>query len=175
MNYITKSDINQFGSYVDRKDNFDDDKEIDVAINFLSQVYENDPSVTFKSKPFGKYDVDLGVYWNDKLVISVDVERWSAWTDEWPNYYSHVSFLGRKEKFLRNGMDFLMMYFNFDLTKLILIDKQTILKYPTIDRHTKSKIDRIKKVSFDDARLYGSNLTQREKSLFKQHRHCKLK
>ena len=175
MTYITKSDINQFGSYTDRKDHFDDDREVEVMINFLTEVYENDPSVRIKSKPLGTYDVDLGVYWKNKLIVGVDVERWSAWTNDWPSFYSHVSFLGRKEKFIRNGMDFIMAYFNYDLSKVILLDKQAILKYPTIDRHTKGKVDRIKKISFDDAKLYGSNLTDREKSLFKKHHECILK
>jgi hypothetical protein len=175
MNYITKSDINQFGSYTDRKNNFDDDQEINVMINFLKGVYENDPSITYKPKPDGDYGVDLGVYWGSKLATTVDVERWSAWNDDWPAFYKHVSFLGRKEKFLKKGVGFLMAYFNFDLTKVIVVDKQTILQYPTIDRHTKGKIDRIKKIDFDGARLYGSNLTEREKSLFKKHYYCELK
>jgi hypothetical protein len=68
-----------------------------------------------------------------------------------------------------------MAYFNYDLSKVILLDKQAILKYPTIDRHTKGKVDRIKKIPFDAAKLYGSNLTDREKSLFKKHRDCILK
>jgi len=175
MIYIDKSDIKQFGSYSDRKNNFDDNQEVNVMINFLTEMYENDSTVHIKTKPLGIYDIDIGVYWKDKLVVGVDVERWSVWNTDWPNFYSHVSFLGRKEKFIRKNMDFIMAYFNYDLSKVILLDKQSILKYPTVDRHTKGKVDRIKKISFDDAKLYGSNLTDREKSLFKKHRECILK
>lgn len=173
MNYITKQDINKFGSYSDRKNNFDDDQDVSVMVEFLSTMYR-DKNISFKEKPFGIYDVDLGVYIDDKLSITVDVERWSAWTDDWPSYYRHVSFLGRKEKFLNRSTNFLMAYLNFDRTKVLCVDKKSIMKYPTIERHTKGKLDLIKQVGFHEARLYGPNLTDREKTLFKYYC-CELK
>lgn len=174
MNYVTKEDIKKFGSYSDRNDHFDDELDIDTFIAFLKTIYiEGD--VSFKKKPFGDYGVDLGVYVKDKLSFTVDVERWSAWKDEWPNFYSHVSFLGRKEKFLKGKENFVMVYFNYNHTKFICVDKKDIVKYPTIDRHTKGKLDKIKKISFDDARLYGSELTEREKNLFKNHKVREIK
>lgn len=174
MTYITKKDINKFGSYEDRNDSFDDDLDVDTFIDFLSTIYKDD-SVEFRKKPFGIYGVDLGVYTNGKLSFTVDVERWSAWKQEWPKFYSHVSFLGRKEKFLERKENFVMVFFNYDLTKFICVDKKDIVKYPTIDRHTQGKLDRIRKISFDDARLYGSELTEREKFLFKNHKVREIK
>lgn len=175
MNYITKSDIHKFGSYKDRKNAFDDGKDVKTIINFLKSISDNNSSLTYKEKPFGDYDVDLGVYHYNKLVVTVDVERWSSWNEEWPKYYRCVSFLGRKEKFLKRSSDFLMAYFNFDLSKVLLLDKKSILKYPTIERHTKGKLDLVKEVSFDEAKLYGSNITEREKTLFKHHHDFILK
>jgi len=174
MTYITKNDIKEFGSYEDRSDSFDDDREVDTFIKFLSTVHKDD-DVKFKKKPFGIYGVDLGVFIDGQLSYTVDVERWSAWKDDWPKFYSHVSFLGRKEKFLNRKENFAMVFFNYDLTKFICIDKKSIIKYPTIDRHTQGKLDRIKQISFDDARLYGPNLTEREKTLFKNHKVREIK
>jgi len=68
-----------------------------------------------------------------------------------------------------------MVYFNYDHTKFICVDRKDIVKYPTIDRHTKGKLDRIKKLPFDVGRLYGSNLTEREKTLFKNHKVREIK
>jgi len=172
MNRITKQDINKFGSYNDRTNNFDDDADVNAFIDFLKLVYED---AEFRPKPFGPYDVDLGVYIDDKLILIIDVERWSAWKDTWPSYYSHVSFLGRKEKFLNKPYQFCMVYFNFDRTKFICINKEDIVKYPTVDRNVKGKMDRVKKLSFDVARLYGSHLTNIERGLFKNHFIRKIK
>ena len=72
MTYITKKDINKFGSYEDRNDSFDDDLDVDTFIDFLSTIYKDD-SVEFRKKPFGIYGVDLGVYTNGKLSFTVDV------------------------------------------------------------------------------------------------------
>jgi len=174
MTYITNEDINKFGSYKDRNNHFDDELDIDVFIAFLKTVYI-DGNVEYKKKPFGDYGVDLGVYIDGKLFFTVDVERWSAWKNEWPNFYSHISFLGRKEKFLKRKENFVMVYFNYDHTKFICVDRKDIVKYPTIDRHTKGKLDRIKKLPFDVGRLYGSNLTEREKTLFKNHKVREIK
>jgi len=173
MEYITNSDINKFGSYSDRKNHFDDDQDVTIMINFLTKMYKNQ-NVSFIEKPFGIYDVDLGVYIDGTLTVTVDVERWSAWTNDWPSYYKHVSFLGRKEKFLQRPTNFLMSYFNFDRTKVLCVDKKSIMKYPTIERHTKGKLEGIKQVGFHEARLYGQGLTDREKTLFKYYC-CELK
>ena len=126
MTYITKEDINKFGSYKDRKDHFDDELDVDAFIAFLMTIYI-DGNVEYRKKPFGEYGVDLGVYINGKLSFTVDVERWSAWKDEWPHFYSHVSFLGRKEKFLKRKENFVMVNFNYDRTKFICIDKKDIV------------------------------------------------
>ena len=174
MTYITKEDINKFGSYTDRRNHFDDELDVDAFIAFLKTIYI-DGNVEYRKKPFGEYGVDLGVYVNGKLSFTVDVERWSAWENEWPHFYSHVSFLGRKEKFLKRKENFVMVNFNYNRTKFICIDKKDIVKYPTIDRHTKGKLDKVRKISFDDARLYGLELTEREKSLFKNHKVREIK
>jgi len=68
-----------------------------------------------------------------------------------------------------------MVYFNNTRDKFICVDKKDILKYPTVNRNVKGKLDRVKIVSFDDARLYGADLTEREKTLFKNHCVCEFK
>lgn len=174
MTYVTKSDIKQFGTFSDRKNSFDDDADVETFIKFLRIAYD-DQNAEFVSKPFGKYNVDIAVYVDDVLKLTVDVERWKSWSSDWPPYYSHVSFLGRKEKFLTRKENFCMVYFNNDRSKFICVDKKDILKYPTVSRNVKGKLDRVKIIPFDDARLYGANLTDREKTLFKNHRVCEFK
>jgi len=174
MTFINKTDIKKFGTFTDRKNSFDDDLDIETFIKFLKIAYD-DQNAEFVSKPFGIYNVDIGVYVDGKLKLTVDVERWKSWDSEWPSYYSHVSFLGRKEKFLTRKENFCMVYFNNTRDKFICVDKKDILKYPTVNRNVKGKLDRVKIVSFDDARLYGADLTEREKTLFKKHCVCEFK
>ena len=171
--WIDRKDINQFGSYEDRKDSYDDDKDVDAFISFLKLVYSEE--YTFKPKPFGPYGVDLGVYKNNKFVLAVDIERWSKWNEDWPSNYRYVSFLSRKLKFVHKHKNFVMVFFNYNRTKFICVNRDDIMKYPSGGRYTQGKMDSVIKIPFDDARIYGHELTEREKFLFKNHKVCEIK
>ena len=58
--YITKEDKNSFGNFSDRKNNYDDDLEISKFIEFAKNFYNEE--YQFRAKPFGDYDVDIGIY-----------------------------------------------------------------------------------------------------------------
>lgn len=164
MNNITSSDIRKFGSYFDRLNSFDDKKEILITSNFLKNRCDSLDKV--KEKPFGLYGVDLGVFDSlDNLKFVVDVERWSQWKEDWPINYRYISFLQRKEKFLKN-FKFVMIIFNFDLTKFIRIKKEDIIKFPPIKRHTQGKYDFVRKIPFEYGKMYGTGFGEREKSIF---------
>lgn len=164
MNNITSSDIKKFGSYDDRLDSFDDEKEILVASNFLKNKCDYLDKI--KKKPFGPYGVDLGVFNSkDNLKFVVDVERWSKWEDDWPSNYRYISFLQRKEKFLKD-VEFVMMIFNYDLTKFVRIKKEDIVKFSPTQRFTQGKYDTIRKIPFEYGKMYGTGFGEREKSIF---------
>jgi hypothetical protein len=167
--YITKKDINSLGVFSDRKDNFDDDMEISAFIKFAKKFYKENYEI--RSKPFGDYNVDIGIYRDNVLISTVDVERWRHWDEDWPNNYRYISFLGRKEKFLKRPEDFAMVYFNKSLDKLLVSTKKDIIKYPTQEKYFSrlKKSDLIRQIPFDCGRLYGKNLTDMEKQIFKNH------
>ena len=48
-------------------------------------------------------------------------------------------------------------------------------KYPSGGRYTQGKMDSVIKIPFDDTRIYGSELTEREKFLFKNHKVREIK
>jgi len=81
MTFINKTDIKKFGTFTDRKNSFDDDLDIETFIKFLKIAYD-DQNAEFVSKPFGIYSVDIGVYVDGKLKLTVDVERWKSWDSE---------------------------------------------------------------------------------------------
>ena len=170
MNYITKEDKNSFGVFSDRQNSFDDENEVAKFITFVKKFY-NSSEYKFKSKPFGKYGVDVGIYKNEELISTVDVERWREWKSDWPPQYKYISFLGRKEKFLKLPVDFSMVYFNQSLNKILVVSKKDIIKYPTQKKFFQrfQKYDLIRQIPFDCGRLYGLNLTENEKNKFKNH------
>ena len=164
MNLIDSQDIKKFGSYEDRENCFDDKKEILVTCNFLKGKCDSYHKV--KEKPFGIYGVDLGVFDSqNKLKFAVDVERWSLWKEDWPENYKYLSFLNRKEKFL-NHDNFVMIYFNYNLTKFVRIKKSDILKFSPVKRYTQGKYDFIRKIPFECGKMYGTGFGEREKSIF---------
>ena len=169
ISYITKEDKNSFGMFSDRKNNYDDDMEISKFIKFAKSFYEE--STKFFIKPFGDYGVDVGISKDGTIVSTVDVERWSIWDADWPPQYKYISFLGRKEKFLKRKQDFAMIYFNKSLDKLLVVTKKDIVKYPTQEKYFSrfKKYDLIRQIPFDCGRLYGKNLTDTEKQIFKNH------
>ena len=85
----------------------------------------------------------------------------------------YLSFLSRKEKFLKYD-NFVMIFFNYDLSKFVRIKKSDILKFPSVKRYTKGKYDLIRKIPFECGKMYGKGFGEREKSIFK-HEVCYLK
>ena len=172
MNFINSKDIKKFGSYGDRENCFDDKRELRITSNFLRLRCDSYDKII--EKPFGEYGVDIGVFdFENKLKFVVDVERWSVWKDDWPENYKYLSFLSRKEKFLKYD-NFVMIFFNYDLSKFVRIKKSDILKFPSVKRYTKGKYDLIRKIPFECGKMYGKGFCEREKSIFK-HEVCYLK
>ena len=64
-----------------------------------------------------------------------------------------------------------MVYFNNSLNKILTVTKKDILKYPTEKKFFArfNKYDLIRQIPFDFGRLYGKNLTDKEKQLFKNY------
>jgi hypothetical protein len=114
--------------------------------------------------------VDLSLQ-NEKNenVLTIDIERWSQWVDEWPDYYKHIHFLGRKEKFIQPDIPFFMGYMNYHRTKVLMISKEDIQKYPTIDKYFRRKqtTDRLKELPMSEGYVFGENITEKERRLFK--------
>ena len=109
------------------------------------------------------------------FLLAVDIERWSKWNEDWPSNYRYVSFLSRKLKFVHKHKSFVMVFFNYDRTKFICVNRDDIIKYPSGGRYTQGKMDSVIKIPFDDTRIYGSELTEREKFLFKNHKVREIK
>ena len=168
--FINSNDINLFGGqFKNRNNSYDDKNEVSKFIKFAETCNDN---YFFRPKPFGKYGVDVGMYTKEnELIAIVDIERWRAWNEEWPNYYRYLSFVERKEKYLRHKQDFALAVFNASLTKLVMVTKENILLYPPVAKYFKNhgKYDYVRQIPFEFGKLYGANLTDKEKRLFKNH------
>ena len=176
---VTKAHKAAWGSYTDRKNSYDDDADINAFIQlcknnsnlhqYLSSFMPKQKMV-FKPKKDGMYGVDLSITTKDgKVCATIDIERWSQWNEDWPSYYRHIHFLGRKEKFLNQyNTPFFMAFMNYSRTKVLMISEQDIRKYPTIDKYFKHKkvTDRVKELPMSEGHVYGEGITNREKSLF---------
>jgi hypothetical protein len=105
-------------------------------------------------------------------VATIDIERWSAWQDNWPAYYKHIHFLGRKEKFLnQHAVPFFMAFLNFQRNKVLMIEETDIRKQPTIDKFFKYKgvTDRVREIPMTEGHLFGHSITDTERGLFQCH------
>ena len=176
---ITKAHKTAWGSYGDRKNSFDDDEDIK---RFIGMIHRNESlksylktflpkgTFSFKPKPHGQYGVDLGLFSEHGTpVATIDIERWSAWNEDWPSYYKHIHFLGRKEKFLnQHDAPFFMAFMNFSRTKVLMISQDDIIKHPTIDKFFKHKgvTDRVRELKMSEGYLFGEHITDREEGLF---------
>ena len=180
MKTIAKDTIKNYGSFSDREDSFDDNKESKIFIKFLQKKYGEKFDII--EKPFGKYDVDLGVFIKGaetsecNLKVAFDLERCKTWKDDWPSYWKCLSFLGRKDRYLRFA-EFGMVWFNQDLNKFVISWKEDIKKYPITQRKFKGKsyTDSVREISFDDGQLYGICFANLEKEKFKNRIECNLK
>lgn len=175
MNHVNQQLKTQWGSYSDRQDSFDDSEDIS---RFIAMVKESDTLKTYiknfielgdyhwvphpdrtEDDPEGKYGVDLALVekGTGKRIVNFDLERWSVWKNDWPHFYKNIHFLGRKEKFLNKGVPFLMCYLNYNLDRVLVIDEETIKKYPTVNTHFKKKnvTDTLKKIPLTLGNIFG--------------------
>lgn len=168
MNHVNQQLKTQWGSYSDRQDSFDDSEDIS---RFITMVGESHPlkkyiknfigsgDYVWVPHPDGEYGVDLALVekTTQKRIVNFDLERWSAWKNEWPNFYRNIHFLGRKEKFLNKGVPFLMCYLNYNRDRVLVVDEDVIKKYPTVDTHFKKKdvIDTLKKIPLTLGNIFG--------------------
>lgn len=181
MTQVTKQQINRWGNYEDRKDNFDDDADYHCFLShtksnkelqkYLLQFLPKHGDCTWKLKPDGDYGIDVALIDKNtgKKLLCVDLERWSAWKNEWPSYYRYLHFLGRKDHFLEEPEQFLMVFFEYNRNKLIILDKETIKKYPTKRKWFayKQLHDNVKEMKMSDGHIFGTNITERERKNFR--------
>jgi hypothetical protein len=173
---VSRIHKNTWGNYKDRTDSFDDTTDLKMFATMVSNTPKlkeylvsrtsNRPD-TFRLHPYGQYGVDMALLDKDKKEIATfDIERWSEWKDDWPPHYKWIHFLGRKEKFLQDN--FYMVYMNYNRTKVIIVDNDTITQYPTINKQFKAKrvMDRVKEIPMNVGRIFGRDITDREKQLF---------
>ena len=180
MTQVTKEDKAKWGNYSDRKDSFDDDADYEHFIQhtrtnkkfqqFLLKHIPKGVDCKWKSKPDGPYGIDLALVdrHTGKKLLCIDLERWSVWENEWPSYYRYLHFLGRKDHFLENDEQFLMVFFEYNRNKLIIVDKDTIKRYNTINKWFKAKdcYDWVKEMKMSDGHIFGTNITDVEKRNF---------
>jgi|TARA_R110000823_G_C15629103_1_gene468485 hypothetical protein len=180
MTQVTKEDKAKWGNYSDRKDSFDDDADYEHFIQhtrtnkkfqqFLLKHIPKGVDCKWKSKPDGPYGIDLALVdiHTGKKLLCIDLERWSAWKNEWPSYYRYLHFLGRKDHFLEEDEPFLMVFFEYNRNKFIVCEKETIKQYTTFNKHfkAKDKRDDVKQMKMSDGYIFGNNITSIERNNF---------
>lgn len=162
---VTNVERTRWGNYHDRTNSFDDTDDINAFIRIVKRneslkeyirSYVGKGNLQFVPHHFGKYSVDITLLRDGTPVADFDVERWSQWKDTWPEYYRHIHFLGRKEKFLQEERPFFMVYLNFPRNECLIVEKETIQQYPTITKTFKMKkvSDRVKEIPLSEGRRY---------------------
>jgi hypothetical protein len=173
---VTNKQINQWGSYTDRADNYDDSADIAAFVDFMQTDKHLKEYIKLKlpgaksirPKPDGDFGVDVGISDTENVLGILDIERWSAWKEDWPSHYMYISFLSRKDKYLDNKLPFFMVYFNYTRHKLLIVDGADIKQYAPRDKSFASGkgIDRIRPIPFWHGHIFGQ-VTEREKQIFK--------
>jgi hypothetical protein len=167
--------IKEFGEqFGDRKNSFDDAGDIKMLSHMMrdnldlrNYILSRLPVDFLKPKPDDEYGVDIGMFSEDrKRIGTIDVERLGAWKEDWPFFYRHIHFLGRKEKFCKPN--FFMAFLNNTRNKVIMLENNDIIKYPTIEKYFsyKNMNDHVKELPFSAGRIFGTNITEKERSLF---------
>jgi hypothetical protein len=166
MRLVSNEQKSEWGNYSDRINSFDDEKDIEA---FISLTRKNEDLrffirnklgkglMSFRPHFYGKYGPDLTIVDEfQKPVADLDVERWSQWGETWPEYYKYIHFLGRKDKYLNEDRPFFMVYLNYPRTKCLVVEKETILKYPTILKKFKKKnvLDKVKEISLSEGVIF---------------------
>lgn len=169
---ITSADIRQYASSSDRRDHFDDDLETRRFVHMLkTHVFTDRHDV--RVKPYGYKGVDVGVFdtTTNELVCAYDLERSMLWGDDWPSHWRCLSFLARKDRYLKYPQ-FGMVWFNRDVTTCVVVWKQDILDQPTVTRHFKNRgyTDQVRQLPFSAGTLVGRSFGVRETALFADRR-----
>lgn len=173
MKTVSRDTISEYGTFEDRINSFDDNSESKIFVKFLTSKYSKEYKIV--EKPFGKYSVDIGVYSDDKLCCTFDLERCKTWKNDWPSNWKCLSFLDRKSKYLEYP-EFGMVWFNNNLDKFAIVWKKDILKFPVTNRNLPNgEIDKVRKIDFEYGKLYGSNFSPIEGEKFKNRIECILK
>jgi len=181
-NKVSKEDKENWGSYSDRSNSFDDTSDIDDFISLVNKHPElksyirsflpENTNLIWKPKPLGNYNVDIGIVNSThELVATFDVERWREWNPDWPTYYKHIHFLGRKNKFLlQNELPFFMCFLNYTKNKVLVVDRDTIENYPTIEKKFKRKAvrDTVRELPLSSGKLFGESFSVLETDLFRE-------
>ena len=179
-NKVSKQDKENWGSYSDRDNSLDDTSDIDDFIHMVNKHPElksyirsflpnTKLDLVWTPKPFGKYNVDIGIKCNEEVIATFDVERWREWNPDWPTYYKHIHFLGRKNKFLLlNKLPFFMCFLNYTKNKVLGVDRDTIENYPTIEKKFKRKAvrDTVRELPLSSGKLFGESFSVLENDLF---------
>jgi|TARA_B100002003_G_scaffold251218_1_gene293698 hypothetical protein len=183
MTKVNKEQINEWGSnFSDRKNNFDDSPDVRMFIHhtlndttlqqYLLNYIPDGISCKWQYHPDDKYGIDVAlVDETGKKHLLIDLERWKQWDNEWPAKYKYISFLARKSHFLEEPVPFLMVFMSNRLNKLLIVDKESIKKYRIEDKFFQKwgKTDKVRKVKFSEGNLFGTNITDIEKGMFKCH------
>ena len=180
MTQVTKQQINKWGNYNDRKDEYDDEGDFHCFLyhtktnkelqKYLLRYLPKSADCKWILKPDGDYGIDVALVdkQTGQKLLCVDLERWSQWKNEWPSYYRYLHFLGRKDHFLEETEPFLMVFFEYNRNKLIVLDKETIKKYPTKSKWFayKKLHDNVKEMKMSDGHIFGTNITDTERKNF---------
>lgn len=173
-----KEQINAWGSMNDRKDSYDDDADVlFFKNNFAKRYVTAFQEMQILPKPDGPFGVDIGLYREGKLVGTMDIERSRAdgWNPDWPEYYRHISFLSRKEKFLYQHKDlpFTMVYLNHNRTKVLLVGQKALLsrsskgvRFQNGFGERKREIPYINEEGKHNGTLFGLEFSDKERKLF---------
>lgn len=169
--YDKKNQVKTWGEqFKDRNNSFDDNQEIKIFMetvtkntelrNYILQFIPNiSENCVFEPHPNGQYGVDLGIRDRgngNKLVMVFDLERWSVWNNDFPSFYKYLSFLSRKNKFLRDDIPFVMVWQNNDCSKYLMVD-DTIIRETEPEEVTFKNgfVDQVRKIPLQKGTIFG--------------------
>lgn len=176
---VTSVHRTKWGSYNDRNNSFDDREDIKTFFDMVNKDESLKKYLTsflpetpdhLRPHPNGKYGVDIGIVCKGEIIGTIDIERWREWNPNWPDYYKHIHFLARKEKFLKQSdKPFFMANMNFNRTKVLMISRNDIEQYPTKEKyfHRKGVSDMVRELKISDGVIFGEGITEKERSIFK--------
>ena len=170
MKYVKNNDIGKVA-----KNGYDDRKERNALKRFLHEDKDFRDYIfnTFKLNkelkyrlvpdPLGKKKVDLGIVESvtGKLVGLIEVDYFNAWKKAWPKFYKYHHILERKDKYwINNDYPYVAVTFNVLRDRMIVTDRETIIKYPVINKEFKSmkKYDRVRELPLHESKFFGKSI-----------------